>query len=187
VYIASDGELVFLLASMLMLLVFYRARYFLNLLRRMRWLLFFLVIIYVFNTPGEFIQAWPFYVAPTYEGINAAAKQLGKLLIMLGGISLLIATTPRDDLMTGFFVLLSPLKYIGLDPDRLAVRLWLTLHYVDHAPRIKSVSDFLAAFDNVSREDPDAAEMQSLHISIPEAGWKDILAIAIMAGAIYLI
>lgn len=153
----------------------------------MRWLLFFLVLIYAFNTPGEFIRDWPFYAAPTYEGIHAAAMQAGKILVMLAGLSILMATTPRDSLMTGFFALLTPLKILGLDPDRLAARLWLTLHYVDHAPPIKSVSDFVAAFDNAYKESPREQQLESIQMHIPSTGWKDLIALSILAAIVFLI
>src|SRR3546814_7169706 len=84
---------------------------------------------------------WPFDFAPTYEGITAGFMQIARIGIMLAGVALLLTTTTRDNLMAGFFLVLYPLKWTGLNPERLAVRLWLTLHYrsEEHTSELQSL------------------------------------------------
>jgi hypothetical protein len=36
--------------------------------------------------------------------------------------------------MSGIYTLLLPFKSLGANPERFAVRLWLTLYYVENAP-----------------------------------------------------
>src|SRR3546814_19079176 len=97
---------------------------------------------------------WPFDFAPTYEGITAGFMQIARIGIMLAGVALLLTTTTRDNLMAGFFLVLYPLKWTGLNPERLAVRRWLTLHYVDHAPAVRSIAAFLDSLDKATQS-PD--------------------------------
>jgi energy-coupling factor transporter transmembrane protein EcfT len=118
-------------------LLYYRASGFWKLLRRVRWILFFLILIFAFNTPGEYVRGWPWEFSPSYEGLSAGLLQAAKLCIMLAGLSLLLATTSRESLIAGFYLLASPLRILKLKPERFAARLWLTLHYVEQAPPAK--------------------------------------------------
>lgn len=180
VYLAGVQELLILAVVLSGLLVYYRARDFLNLLRRMRWLVLFLLLVYAFNTPGEYVTQWPFDLAPTYEGIIAGFMQMARIGIMLAGVSLLLTTTTRDTLMTGFFLVLYPLKWIGLNPERLAVRLWLTLHYVDQAPPIRSISAFLNSLDEANQNIESEGQPQSIYLEALGVSWKDFVAVFLM-------
>lgn len=104
-------------------------------LKRMRWLFLSMFLIYAFNTPGEFVRDWPLngWVdwSPTYEGLQAGTLQLVRLMMMLAGVGLMLATTTTSSMIEGFYVLLKPLKCIGLHPERFAARLCLTLHYIE--------------------------------------------------------
>jgi energy-coupling factor transport system permease protein len=53
------------------------------------------------------------------------------LLIALAALNILLVTTKKDELMLALYILLQPLKYVGLDVERFSVRLLLTLNYVD--------------------------------------------------------
>lgn len=181
VYLASMQELLSLIAVLFILLVYFKAGDFLNLLRRMRWLLLFLLLVYAFNTPGEYVAQWPFDFAPTYEGIAEGFMQMTRIGIMLAGVALLLATTTRDKLIAGFFLVLYPMKWIGLDPERLAVRLWLTLHYVDHAPAIRSIAAFLDSLDKANQSaDMQQGQPQSVRLEIPPFSWGDLAAVFLM-------
>lgn len=110
------------------------ARTFVKMLRRSKWLLLTLLLIFSFSTPGEFVHGWPIDFAPTYEGLEAGAMQLIRLVIMLSGLSVLLESTGRDGLVAGIYVLLRPLGVLGLPVERFTVRLWLTLNYVERSP-----------------------------------------------------
>lgn len=103
-------------------------------LRRSRWLLLTLLLVYAFATPGEYLAGWPYDFAPTYEGLQGGLVQAGRLVIMLTALALLLGSTARDALVAGIYPLLLPLRLFGLRPERFAARLWLTLHYVEQAP-----------------------------------------------------
>lgn len=105
---------------------------FLRLLKRVRYILLFLLIVYAYNTPGEYVAGWYFSTAPSYEGIRAGLEQMLRLAAILAGLALLLATTAREQLIAGLYFLARPFKLVGFDPERFAVRLWLTLYYVEH-------------------------------------------------------
>lgn len=169
-------------------LFYYRVYVFLRILKRVRWLLISMLLIFAFNTPGEYLPQWPFEIAPTYEGLEAGVLQAARLCLMLAGISLLLATTNREDLMAGFFLLLYPLCYLKLSPERFAARLWLTLHYVDHAAEKSQAGFFerltsLKEYDDESHNGPEQIEML-----LPKLTWRDVLAVVVLfVSGIYLL
>lgn len=110
--------------------VFY-ARDFTHMLRRVRWLLMILVMVYAFSTPGEYIQSFKLPVRPTYEGLIAGLTQTLTIVAMLAGLALVLSSTPRAKLIGGLYQLFSPLQKLGVKTEKIAVRIWLTLHYVE--------------------------------------------------------
>jgi energy-coupling factor transport system permease protein len=106
-----------------------------TMLYRSRWLLLTMLLIFAFSTPGEYLANWPFEAAPTYEGLTSGLLQAARLIVMLAGLAWLLGTTSREDLMAGIYLLLRPLRLLGLAPERFTARLWLTLHYVEQSPK----------------------------------------------------
>lgn len=110
--------------------IFY-ARDFTHMLRRVKWLLMILVMVYAFSTPGEYIQSFKLPVRPTYEGLIAGLTQTLTIVAMLAGLALVLSSTPRAKLIGGLYQLFSPLQQLGVKTEKIAVRIWLTLHYVE--------------------------------------------------------
>lgn len=104
---------------------------YINTLKRFKWLFLVLMIIYAFNTPGEHIHGWPFDITPTYEGVIAGISQAIRISAILAIISWIMAVNTKQQLVSGFYFILSPFKLLGLQTERFAARLWLTLHYVE--------------------------------------------------------
>ena len=92
---------------------------------RARWLMLTLWLILAYNTPGEAFQdlAW----APTYEGIGEAGLHVVRLLVMLAWLAWLVCRLGRDGMVCGLWRLLAPVRALGLDTERLVVRLSLVL------------------------------------------------------------
>lgn len=187
VYITSPAVLIALLTVLLLGILYYKAMNFLFLLRRMRWLLLFLLVIYGFNTPGEYIREWPFEFAPTYEGVLLGLQQVGRISIMLASVALLLKTTSRNHLMAGFFLMLYPLGWLKFNPERLAVRLWLTLHYAEEAPPVGSLSGFLDSLDKLESIVATASASEKIRFELPDMSWKDALAVLIPGTGVYLL
>lgn len=99
-------------------------------LGRMRWLWLSIVLIMAFNTPGEVLAFWTWYGAPTYEGLQQGGLQIARLALMLVLIALMTCALSMEQLLSAFYLLSKPLRYLGLSPQRLAIRLCLTIQYI---------------------------------------------------------
>jgi energy-coupling factor transport system permease protein len=155
-----------------------------RMLYRSRWLLLTLLLIFAFTTPGEYLEWWYFNTAPTYEGISFGMLQAGRLIIMLTGLSILLGTTQRDALMAGIFPLLSPLRRIGMSPERFTARLWLTIHYVEQAPMVKKGAA-LSELEKFELTDPSVGA-EHIRFTLPafsRIDWAIVLATCLLSGA----
>lgn len=98
-----------------------------SLLWRSRWLLFSLMILFLFITPGEYLPGTWGDIGLTYEGLRQCGEYLGRLLTMLASLALLHQALGTQGLLAGFYWLLGPL------PGRkiTVVRLMLVLEFVE--------------------------------------------------------
>lgn len=105
----------------------------LQLLRRTRWIMLSLLVIYAYSTPGspllEMLGAW----SPVREGLADGATQLLRLLAALASLAILLDRLHRLELISGLYSLFAPLKFLGMSRERCAIRLALTLHYAEVA------------------------------------------------------
>lgn len=108
-------------------------RKFLHLLRRTRWIMLSLLLIYAYSTPGQALWQRLGAFSPTYEGMTDGTLQLLRLLAALGGLAMLLDRLHRQQLIAGLYTLFAPLRLIGVSRERAAVRLALTLHYAEVA------------------------------------------------------
>ncbi len=105
-----------------------------SLVRRTRVLLSVMLLLYAFTTEGApLFPGWE-HAFPSHEGLMAGVLQAWHLLLMIAALAVVLAYLPRQKLLTGIYVLLLPLKPLGMPVERFAVRLWLTLHYTETAP-----------------------------------------------------
>lgn len=93
--------------------------------RRGRWLLLSLWLILAYGTPGEALFDLPW--APTYEGLAEADLQAIRLFAMLGCLAWLFHRLGHEGLFAALWGLLQPLARLGLDSERMVVRLALVL------------------------------------------------------------
>ena len=125
-----------LLAAGLALLPWMRAStqiQFRRYVRRIRWLLLSLLLVYAYTTPGSMV--WPALgsFSPYWEGLQYGLLRSARMLLLLAGLAILMAYLGRQQLLSGLYQLLFPLKFFGIQVERLAVRLWLTLDYAETA------------------------------------------------------
>ena len=136
-----------LLAGAVLVLVLYlpgpreRLLLALRMLRRMRWFFLSIALVYLLFTPGRLLfSAWPW--GPTVEGVMEGAQRIASLVLIVFAVNLLLRTTPQPALISAILWCLTPLSWVGLPRERLAVRIALTLDAVDgvqviyrHRPR----------------------------------------------------
>lgn len=148
----------------------------LDYVRRARWLLLMLWLILAYNTPGEALYdlAW----APTYEGLSEANLQAARLLVMLGSLAWLFDRLGKEGLVGALWALLLPVGRLGLDSERLVVRLSLVMENLQRPPEKGAWKKMLAA-------EPDHALGPSvLHLSQPAWRSFDTLAVVVIAAVL---
>lgn len=182
-----------LLTILIVLLTLGRTWQILRTIKRFKWFFLVMFTIFAFNTPGEHWANWPFSVSPTYEGVKAGATQTLRIICMLAALSMILANNTKQQLISGFYFILSPLKYLGLTVERFAARLWLTLHYVElnndevqrraknHntslLSRLKTMTDLKVNHDVES-------DLSVIEFNIPQFRLLDYSVIALLSAAI---
>lgn len=105
-----------------------------RLVRRVRFLIVAIFVLFAGFTPGEAI--WPAVqsLSPSREGMVLAVEHVGRLLAVVLCVALLLERLSLSRLVGGLYALLRPFHRIGLPAEALAVRLMLVLRYVESAP-----------------------------------------------------
>jgi len=98
-----------------------------SMLKRLRWFLLSIVVVYSWFTPGLWIvsdwQRW----SPTVEGAQLALHRLVVLIAIVLAVATLLKTLDREQLMAALRQLVLPLRRFGFPADRFALLLTLTL------------------------------------------------------------
>jgi energy-coupling factor transport system permease protein len=151
----------------------------LGLLRRTRWILFSLLLIYAYTTPGEAL--WPQFgvASPTHEGLLDGVLQLGRLLSVLSGLAILLELLPQNQLISGLYTLAYPLRWFGLSRERIAVRLALTLEYAESAMG-DTAKDWRTTINTALQ--PSAAGATHIELRLQAFGWIDALLLVASLG-----
>lgn len=127
-------------------------------IRRARWLLLTLWLILAYNTPGEALHdmAW----APTFEGMAEANLQAARLVAMLACLAWLFLRLGHEGMIAGLWGLLQPVRALGLDVERVVVRLSLVLENLQEPPEKGAWKQMLAAQPLLS------SSQEVLHLSL---------------------
>ena len=130
---ASPYLLVALLTiSLVLAAVFAPARSF-RLLRRSRWLLLSIGVLFLFFSPGEYLPGFAGQFGFTYEGIERTGEQLGRLLAILVSLAWLHEHIGTQGLLAGLYRLLGPFSW----RETTVVRLMLVLEFVEEKREIR--------------------------------------------------
>jgi len=97
-----------------------------------------LLLIYGYATPGSAVwqvSEWPLHAqfSPTLEGLITGFLQLGRVVTMLAALAILAGLLSQQQIMSGLHYLIYPLRYMGLSPEKLVMRLVLTMQYAEVA------------------------------------------------------
>ncbi len=135
-----------------------RAGEVMRLLRRTRWLLMLTLVMYGYSLPGDALVAGLAHYSPSREGLLQGLVQAWRLGLLLVLLDALVLRMPLVDLMAGLYSLLRPFTAVGVDRDRVAVRLMLTLTAMQRAEGLAALRDLLAARAADERE-PGSVEL----------------------------
>lgn len=101
-------------------------------LRRIRWLLLSILIIYAWMTPGPALFAgleassW----LPTTTGLIQGGRRLLALVLIVAAVHWLLFVTSQHQLVSALYWLALPLRLLGISRQRFAVRVALILRRV---------------------------------------------------------
>ena len=121
-----------------------------RLIWRARWLVLSLLVVFSWGVSGT--PLWSFSFAPTEEGVLEGATHLGRLLLVLVAVATFLEYVSVEELLSATHVLLKPLRFFGLDPDRGVVRLMLVMRAVESMPRPRDWRVLIAATDAAGGE-----------------------------------
>jgi len=153
---------------------------FVLLLRRTRWVMLSLLLIYAWSTPGQALFDLLGRFSPTHEGLADGSMQLVRLLAALAGLAILLERLHRQLLIAGLYTLFAPMQWLGMSRERLSVRLALTLHYAE-VTVLRGSGDWQATLRSLfeMRDEP----MKQMELALYRFGLGDaaLLLTAIMA------
>ncbi len=137
---------------------------------RSRWLLLALIVAYAFLGPGHEPTRW-----------MAGAEQAARLAALLALLALVLGGYRREALLSGLYVLLMPLSWMGVKTDRLAVRLWLTLEYAgaEQATRRRPFAELA----RLPAESQEPAGPATVVLPAQRFSWRDACVLAVLAAA----
>lgn len=136
------------------------------LLKRTRWLIISLVLLFALATPGVYLLPSLGSLGPTEEGVRLGFEHLMRLLFVLASLAVLLQVTGVEGLVAGLHGLILPLSCLGLDRGRVAVRLMLVMHYVEQSPPGKRWREWLQG--NVAEGDPVRLYLQASPLRVAD-------------------
>lgn len=142
------------------------------LLKRTRWLIVSLVLLFALATPGIYLLPPLGSLGPTEEGVRVGFEHLMRLLFVLASLAVLLQITGVEGLVAGLHGLLLPFSWLGLDRGRVAMRLMLVMHYVEQSPPGRHWREWLQG--TVVEREPVRFRLQASPLRIAD--------IAVLAG-----
>lgn len=144
-----------------------------RLLKRSRWLLLAIAILFAWSTPGVLLVPDAGNWSPTTDGVLLGLVHAARLVTLVAALAVLLETTPKEDLVGAIYALTAPLAAIGMSRARLAVRLMLVFQYAEATP----ASDWRAW---LGRPAPDAPQQDRLLLQRRSLRDVDRLALALL-------
>ena len=145
------------------------------LLRRARWLLLSLAVLFAFATTGLAVPGPLGGIGMTQDGLHLGGEHLLRLVLLLATLSLLHERLGTAGFVAGLYWLLGPLgRWSGLR-ERIVVRLMLVVEYVEHGAAAGGWRAWL--------EEGDGGPSH-LTLAIRRTRWPDWLALLLVAGTV---
>ncbi|CAM8325231.1 hypothetical protein MCERHM63_00617 [Candidatus Methylopumilus planktonicus] len=160
-----------------------------KLIIRLKFFLIITFLLYVFNTPGEYVFLWP-YLSPSYEGLLLGSTQIMRLINSVAIITMMISLMTYQTLIETFYLIFKPLKRFGIDAKRFAVRLYLTMEYVKTFQSKRKLRFTLNDLSSLLLYSSNKNHMNLSHIQINEErvnGSSLLLIISMIFTTLFLI
>ena len=103
---------------------------FLSVVRKIRYFIFALLIIYSLSTPGEILFYYSF-ISVTKEGLFLGINNSLRIINTFLTIMVLMKFIPKKFFINFIIKICYPLKFFGLSMDNFTSRIFLTFDYLD--------------------------------------------------------
>lgn len=162
----------------------------LAMLKRMRWFLLSILIVYSWFTPGDPIIQWTVLTAwlPTHEGLLGGMQRVFALAMVIASVSLLLHSLSRAELLGAIWLLARPLQIIGVKPETIALRMTLVIDAMSevqtlmshHLPEKRKVPRKLDMVGKLSAGLLNAViaraqQAAQREVVLPQVGWPPLL------------
>ncbi|HEX8961358.1 MAG TPA: hypothetical protein VF801_00035 [Rhodocyclaceae bacterium] len=169
------GVLGWLLAPVMLLALAFARQRTRMLLRRTRWLLLSIAVLFAFATPGLLVPGPLGRLGLTQDGLALAGEHVARLLLLLTSLALLHERLGTQGFVGGLYWLLAPLsRWTGLR-ERIVVRLMLVVEFVEH-DRSGNWKHWI--------DEADDSGPASLPLDVRRARWRDRIAVAAVLCAL---
>jgi len=156
---------------------------FLLLLRRTRWIMLSLLIIFSFSTPGVELTSILGTYGPTQEGLIDGILQLIRIITALAALAILLERLDRQKLIAGLYTLLIPLQWLRISRERLAVRWALTLHYAE-LTMLKGATNWQSMLEGLfeSKDEP----VSEMELTLYRFGLRDAVLLLLVTTFVWM-
>lgn len=97
---------------------------------RLRWFFLSIMLLYCWLTPGQALWHDAPEWLPSWEGLAFAGHRIAVLVLIVMAVSLLLSTMQRESLISALYWMALPMRLFGVNPERMAVRIVMTLECV---------------------------------------------------------
>ena len=182
VWVTWIGVFGLVVMTVLLLPGFARAtrQQFIRYVRRSRWLLLILLLVHAYSLPGVPLWSQLGVYGPSQAGLYGGLIQTWRLLLILAALAILMTRLSRTSLLLGLYRLFEPLRYLGAKPERIAVRIWLTLGYAEGLIHETRGVTFRQRMEQLFSLPPVTQEtMQPLILPEHVFSWIDLLCVLV--------
>lgn len=154
-----------------------------RLLWRSRWLFLVILLGYAYSLPGPAALPALGDASPSLAGLQGGGLQAARLALLLLLLDGLVLRLEEGRLLSGLYLLFKGLAWTGLDPERLTVRLALTLRYMQDRAKSGVRQGLAAALKGEAGADGTSARM-----ALPRQNWRarDSLVLVLGLGMVVL-
>jgi len=139
---------------------------FLKRLLKLKWLFLSIFLVCAFGTPGEYFSSAAIQYLPTKEGVILGVEQTAKIIIAIASLSVLFYKKDMQSLIQGVYILLLPLKCLKLNVNKIAIRLLLTLNYVNTMTQASSKKMHFSEIYHAMQDLPKNDDINFVNFSI---------------------
>ena len=156
---------------------------FILLLRRTRWVMLSLLLIFAYSTPGVPLFNQLGILSPTREGLLDGTLQLIRLTTALAGLAILLDRLHRQKLIAGLYTLFAPIRWLGISRKRLAIRLALTLHYAE-VTLLRGAGNWQDTLRGLF--EPHEEPMKEIELSVYRLGISDVVLLLVTTISLWM-